>query len=81
MIEVRGLSYEYPGLRALWDVSFQIARGTITALVGPNGAGKTTLMRCLAGMERPLSGSIRVNDIDVVEEPRRSRAASQRHLP
>ncbi len=76
MIEVRGLTYEYPGLRALWDVSFQIARGTITALVGPNGAGKTTLLRCLAGMERPLSGSIRVNDIDVVEEPRRS----HRHL-
>ncbi len=72
MIEVRGLSYEYPGLRALADVSFDIARGTITALVGPNGAGKTTLLRCLAGMERPLSGSIRVNDIDVIEEPRRS---------
>ena len=76
MIEVRGLSYEYPGLRALADVSFSIAPGTITALVGPNGAGKTTLLRCLAGMERPLSGSIHVNGIDVVEEPRRS----HRHL-
>jgi ABC-2 type transport system ATP-binding protein len=76
MIEVRELSYEYPGLRALSDVSFEIAPGTITALVGPNGAGKTTLLRCLAGMERPLSGSVMVNGIDVVEEPRRS----HRHL-
>ena len=76
MIEVSGLSYEYPGLRALDDVGFSVAAGTITALVGPNGAGKTTLLRCLAGMERPLAGSIRVNGIDVIEEPRRS----HRHL-
>ena len=76
MIEVAGLLYEYPGLRALEDVSFSIAPGTITALVGPNGAGKTTLLRCLAGMERPLAGTIRINGVDVVDEPRRS----HRHL-
>ena len=76
MIEVNRLSYEYPGLRALDDVSFTIAAGTITALVGPNGAGKTTLLRCLAGIERPLSGTIAVNGVDVIEEPRRS----HRHL-
>ena len=70
IIKVERLSYEYPGLRALDDVSFTIAGGSITALVGPNGAGKTTLLRCLAGMDRPLSGSITVNGIDVVEEPR-----------
>ena len=76
MIEVSGLSYEYPGLRALDDVNFTITAGTITALVGPNGAGKTTLLRCLAGMERPLSGTIAINGVDVIEEPRRS----HRHL-
>ena len=76
MIEVSGLRYEYPGLRALDEVGFSVVAGTITALVGPNGAGKTTLLRCLAGMERPLAGSIRVNGIDVIEEPRRS----HRHL-
>ena len=72
MIEVKDLLFEYPGLRALDDVGFSIARATITALVGPNGAGKTTLMRCLAGMERPLAGSIHIDGVDVVEEPRRS---------
>ena len=76
MIEVSDLSYEYPGRRALDRVSFSIAAGSITALVGPNGAGKTTLLRCLAGMERPMTGAIRVNGVDVVEEPRRS----HRHL-
>lgn len=72
MIEVADLIYEYPGLRALDGVSFAVGAGSITALVGPNGAGKTTLMRCLAGMDRPLAGSIRVNDVDVIDEPRRS---------
>ncbi len=72
IIEVADLSYEYPGLRALDGVGFAVQRGSITALVGPNGAGKTTLMRCLAGIDRPLGGSIRVNGVDVVEEPRRS---------
>ncbi|MCB1749666.1 MAG: ABC transporter ATP-binding protein [Gammaproteobacteria bacterium] len=72
MIEVTALAYEYPGLRALDDVGFAIEAGTITALVGPNGAGKTTLLRCLAGMEQPLAGDIRIAGIDVVLEPRRS---------
>ena len=72
MIEVADLIYEYPGLRALDGVSFAVDAGSITALVGPNGAGKTTLMRCLAGMDRPLAGSIRVNTVDVIDEPRRS---------
>jgi len=72
IIEVARLSYEYPGLRALDDVAFSTTRGSITALVGPNGAGKTTLLRCLAGMDTPLHGSMFIDGIDVIEEPRRS---------
>lgn len=75
IVEADHLVYEYPGLRALDDVSFRIGAGDITALVGPNGAGKTTLLRCLAGMDRPLSGDIRIDGIDVVDEPRRSHRA------
>ncbi len=72
MIRVQNLSHDYPGVRALVEVSFTLAPQTITALVGPNGAGKTTLMRCLCGLERPLAGEITVDGIDVIEEPRRS---------
>ncbi|MFP6680824.1 MAG: ABC transporter ATP-binding protein, partial [Gammaproteobacteria bacterium] len=72
MIEVQNLIFEYPGHRAIDDVSFTINRDSVTALVGPNGAGKTTLMRCLCGLERPLSGSIIIDGIDVIENPRRS---------
>ena len=69
-IEVSHLMFEYPGVRALDDVSFGVAAGSVTALVGPNGAGKTTLLRCLAGLEQPMLGSIEVAGIDVLEEPR-----------
>ncbi len=69
-IAVSNLLFEYPGVRALDDVSFEVAAGSVTALVGPNGAGKTTLLRCLAGLEQPLLGSIEVAGIDVLEEPR-----------
>lgn len=71
MISVHGLTFDYPGVRALDNVSFQIPAGNITALVGPNGAGKTTLLRCLAALEEPLSGSIRINGVDALAEPRR----------
>ena len=69
-IEVSSLLFEYPGVRALDDVSFSVAAGSVTALVGPNGAGKTTLLRCLAGLEQPLLGRIDVAGVDVLEEPR-----------
>lgn len=69
-IAVDGIRYEYPGVRALNDVSFRIQRGGVTALVGPNGAGKTTLLRCIAGLDRPMLGTIELVGIDVLEEPR-----------
>lgn len=70
MIAVDNLIFEYPGLRALDDVSFRIAQGSITALVGPNGAGKTTLLRCMAALDQPVSGAISIDGIDVLEHPR-----------
>jgi len=69
-IAVAGLSFEYPGVRALEDVSFAVVRGSVTALVGPNGSGKTTLLRCVAGLDRPLLGTVQVAGVDVLEEPR-----------
>ena len=65
-----GVTYIYPGTRALDAVSFDIPCASVTALVGPNGAGKTTLLRCIAGLDRPLTGEITVAGVDVLEEPR-----------
>ena len=71
-IAVDNLSFEYPGVKALSEVSFRIEPASVTALVGPNGAGKSTLMRCIAGLDRPLLGSIELAGVDVLEQPRRA---------
>jgi ABC-2 type transport system ATP-binding protein len=70
VIQVEGLVYEYPTARALDGVHLHIAKGSVTALVGPNGAGKTTLLRCLAGLERPYAGVVRIDGIDTAKNPR-----------
>lgn len=70
MIAVRHLSFDYPGVSALDDVSFEIPPGEVAALVGPNGAGKTTLLRCLAAIDQPITGEIRIDGLDVLARPR-----------
>jgi len=70
MIKISELIFDYPGHRALNNVSLTVEAGSVTALVGPNGAGKTTLMRCIAGLETPFSGTIHVGGMDVIERPR-----------
>ncbi len=69
-VAVDGLVFDYDTSRAIDGVSFTLGRGTVTALVGPNGAGKTTLLRCLAGLEQPTAGAIRIDGLDVLEKPR-----------
>jgi ABC-2 type transport system ATP-binding protein len=71
IVKVEDLTYEYPTARALDNVSFTIAKASITALVGPNGAGKTTLLRCIAGLEFPLTGEITIDGCPVFDNPRR----------
>ncbi|MCA9728413.1 MAG: sugar ABC transporter ATP-binding protein [Candidatus Eisenbacteria bacterium] len=55
-----GVTKTFPGVRALDDVSFTVARGSIHAIVGENGAGKSTLMKVLSGVHRPDAGSLRL---------------------
>ncbi len=61
-INVDKLAYQVPGGRTLFkDVSFGVGNGSVTALVGDNGVGKTTLLRLLAGDDKPLEGTIRID--------------------
>lgn len=69
MVNVENLEFRYNGFKALNEISFQLEEGSVTALVGPNGAGKSTLMRCLASLSEPFSGSIYINDVDILTHP------------
>jgi ABC-2 type transport system ATP-binding protein len=67
-IEVARLTKFYKATRAVDDVSFRIARGSITGLLGGNGAGKTTTIAMIMGLVLPTSGSIRVLDHSIPDE-------------
>src|SRR5882757_7779929 len=58
LLELRGVSKAFRGLRAVQDASFDIPEGAINALIGPNGAGKTTIFNMIAGVFSPDSGKI-----------------------
>lgn len=58
ILEFKNISKEFPGVKALNDVSFSIKRGTIHCIVGENGAGKSTLMKVIDGLYKPEKGTI-----------------------
>ncbi len=69
MIEVSRVSRNFGDFRAVNDVSFSIPTGQIVGLLGPNGAGKTTTMRMITGFLAPSSGTVKIDGIDVCENP------------
>ena len=58
ILEMRGITKQFPGVKALGNVSFQVLPGETHALMGANGAGKSTLMKILGGVYQPDSGTI-----------------------
>jgi ABC-type sugar transport system ATPase subunit len=65
LISFRHVSKRFPGVRALEDVSFEVAAGSCHALCGENGAGKSTLSKLLAGIVTPDTGEIRIDGTPV----------------
>lgn len=61
LLEVQGISKNFPGVRALADVDLTLDRGEVLAVLGENGAGKSTLVKILAGVQLPDQGTIKID--------------------
>lgn len=74
---VQGLDLyrDYGGLRAVAGVDVGLHRGQVLGLLGPNGAGKTSTLQMLCGVLAPSAGRILIDGIDLLEQPRRAKAA------
>ena len=59
LLEVRGVSKRFAGVKAVDRATFDVAPRTLTALIGPNGAGKSTLFNVVTGFERGDGGDVR----------------------
>ena len=74
-ININNLSKVYDnGFRALSDVSLKVKQGEIIALLGPNGAGKTSLISIICGTVKPSSGSVTVDNFDIIKDYRKTRS-------
>ena len=75
VLEVRGLVVEFGGLRAVNDVTLDVAPGSVTGVLGPNGSGKTTLLDAISGLIRPAAGAVHLDGIDLIDYLPEDRAA------
>lgn len=81
-IHVQQLTYKHPD--SDWELSvpdFSMPEGEFRAILGPNGSGKSTFLRLLSGFLAPLKGTIRINDKDLNQLPRREIARFLAYLP
>jgi len=69
MLELKSVHAGYGTFQALFDVSLEVHPAEAVGVIGPNGAGKTTLMRAISGLIRPTSGTIAMEETDLVRTP------------
>jgi len=81
LLEVRNISFKYPGALILDKVSFDLNPGEILCLLGPNGCGKTTLLDCILGWLKPFAGQIFVNGQELTNMPAREIARHLAYVP
>lgn len=74
MIEVKNLTKRYGGVKAVDDISFTAESGEVVGLLGPNGAGKSTTMNIITGYLGATSGTVLIDGIDILENPKGAKA-------
>ena len=65
LLEIRGLTKSFPGVKALQGVDFTVRRGEVHALMGENGAGKSTLIKVLTGVYQSDGGTVRLDGVEI----------------
>ncbi len=68
-MQIERVGMRFGGLRALDDVSFDVARGSVVGLIGPNGSGKTTLMNVISGVYKPSDGAVKYRGKRIADVP------------
>ncbi len=65
MLKITDLKVSYGGINAVKGVSFEVPKGSVVSLIGANGAGKSTILRTIAGLVKPVSGTVSFNDENI----------------
>ncbi|MBE6837365.1 MAG: amino acid ABC transporter ATP-binding protein [Ruminococcus sp.] len=73
ILEVRNLSKKFDDVQVLKDISFDVNKGQVIAIIGPSGSGKSTLLRCINQFEKADGGEIRVCDADMLVKDSKGR--------
>lgn len=68
MIKVQNVTKSFGALHVLQDISLDIKRGEVVAIIGPSGSGKSTLLRCMNLLETPSSGHIYIKDVEITKK-------------
>ena len=76
MIRLQGVEKRYGNFQALYPLDLHVRKGEVFGFLGPNGAGKTTTIRILSGVLVPSGGEVKINNIDIVQNP----VESKRHV-
>ena len=67
MIEIENITKSFGSLQVLKGIDLKIDKGEVVSIVGPSGAGKTTLLQIIVTLDRPDTGTLKINDIDVTK--------------
>lgn len=67
LLEMKHIKKEFSGVSVIRDISFSVEQGEILAIIGPSGSGKSTFLRCMNLLERPTSGQIIFDGIDITD--------------
>ena len=65
MLKITDLKVSYGGINAVKGVSFEVPKGSVVSLIGANGAGKSTILRTIAGLVKPVAGTVSFNDENI----------------